>query len=288
MPENHREIAARQKPPPGALYLDHISHFVPDLAAASQLLESLGFAVTPLSVQVTPEGPVGSSNRCVMLEQGYLEILTPTHDTPVARQMRSRIAQHVGVHLACFGTPSADDEYARLATRGFEPLPVVRLSRKVEDGATVRFNVVRVPDDRMPEGRIQFVEHLAPECIWRPAHLSHANGVTALNAVYVVAAEPAGVAARYAFFSGLLPRREGEVISLSSDRGEVRIATRDAFTAMLGDAPPAPSLAGYALQCRDPAGFAARCAAAGLRVTQNHGRCAVLLPPALGGAWVLE
>ncbi len=288
MPENHDEIAARQKPPPGALFLDHISHFVPDLDPAARLLEALGFAVTPLSVQVTPDGPVGSSNRCVMLESGYLEILTPTLDTPVARQMRDRIDRYVGVHLACFGTPSADDEHARLSARGFDPLPVVRLARQVEDGATVRFNVVRVPPAKMPEGRIQFVEQLAPECIWRAAHLAHDNGVTGLAAVYAVAADPGEVAARYARFSGLLPRREGEFTCLASDRGEVRIGTRETLARLFGEAPLAPALAGYALSCRDPAAFAARCRDAGLAVSGRDSRYFVLLPPALGGAWVLQ
>ena len=68
-------VAGRQRPPPGSLFLDHVSHFVPDLGAASALLEELGFAVTPLSAQVTQDGPAGTSNRCVMLRDGYLEFL---------------------------------------------------------------------------------------------------------------------------------------------------------------------------------------------------------------------
>ena len=83
-------IAERQKPPPGELYLDHVSHFVPDLEAAARVLERLGFAVTPVSIQQTREGPVGASNRCVMLEEGYLELLTPTHDTPTAARPMPR------------------------------------------------------------------------------------------------------------------------------------------------------------------------------------------------------
>jgi hypothetical protein len=54
--------------------------------------------------------------------------------------------------------------------------------------------------------------------------------------------------------------------------------------ALLGAAPRAPGIAGYALACRDPRAFARRCRAAGLRVNRN---LAVSLPPALGGAWRL-
>jgi len=281
-------VAARQRPAPGTLCLDHVSHFVPDLEAARDALASLGFAVTPVSVQRTPEGPAGSSNRCVMLEDGYLEFLAPTHDTPLARQMRAYMDRHVGVHLACFGTPSADDEHARLSAHGFDPLPIVRLSRPVEDGALARFNVVRVPPAAMPEGRLQFVEQLSPEAIWREPHLAHANGVTGLRAVLVVADDPVAVAARYARFAALLPQREAGLVRLATERGDVVIGTREQWTARLGEAPAAPSLAGYALRCRDPAAFATRCEAAGLPVRRGEGRFAVRLPAALGGAWILE
>ena len=158
-------IADRQRPPAGSLYLDHVSHFVPDLDKGAALLERLGFVVTPVSVQRTQEGPAGTSNRCVMLREGYLEFLTPTIDTANARRMRKSMRRYRGVHLVCLGTPAADEEHFRLARHGFAPQPIVRLSRKVERGATLKFRVVRAAPGKMPEGRIQYVEHLAPRAI---------------------------------------------------------------------------------------------------------------------------
>ena len=101
------QVADRQRPPPGALYLDHVSHFVPDLDAAGAWLARLGFAVTPVSAQVTQGGPAGTANRCVMLNEGYLEFLTPTMSTPNAERMRKSMRRYRGVHLVCFGTPAA-------------------------------------------------------------------------------------------------------------------------------------------------------------------------------------
>jgi len=277
-------IADRQRPPPGALYLDHVSHFVPNLDAAGALLEALGFAVTPVSAQVTQAGPAGTSNRCVMLRDGYLEFLTPTADTPNARRMRASMKRYRGVHLVCFGTPAAQEEHARLERNGFAPQPLVHLKRKVEDGTSVRFSVVRAAPGKMPEGRVQFVQHLAPEAIWRPAHLRHRNGVLGLGAAYVVAADPARAAARWARFMGGLPRREGKLVALPTDRGKVLIGTRAQMKALLGAAPRPPGIAGYALACKDPKAFARRCGKAGLKVNRN---LAVVLPPALGGAWHL-
>src|SRR2546423_5429208 len=135
-------VADRQRPAHGELYVDHVSHFVADLDAAARALEALGINVTASSVQKTAAGPVGASNRCVMLEEGYIELLSPTHDTPPANRMRELMRRYDGVHLMCYGTPDAEGEHRRLRAHGFEPQPLVDLSRAV-DGGTVRFKVVR-------------------------------------------------------------------------------------------------------------------------------------------------
>lgn len=272
--------ADRQRPPPGELCLDHLGHFVPDLDAAAAVWEKLGFAVTPLSVHQVGGKPAGTSNRCVMLDEGYLELLAPTAHTPNARRVRERMKRFVGVHLACFGTPTAEAEHQRLAAHGFEPDAVVRLERKIETGDTVRFAVVYVPPDKMPEGRVQYCEHLTPREVWREGFVNP----FALRAVYVVADEPEEAAARWGRFGGLLPRPEDGFVRLDTARGRVVIGTRKRLAQLLGEAPPAPALAGYALGCADPEEFARRCSKAGLRVQGK----AVRLPAALGGTWLLE
>jgi hypothetical protein len=277
-------IAEDQKPAPGDLFLDHVAHFVPDLGAAARLAESLGFAVTPESAHRAQGAPAGTSNRCIMLEEGYIEILAPTLDTPNARRVRERMARYDGVHLACFGTPDAPGEHRRLAEHGFEPEPLVSLERTLDNGQTVRFNVVYVPPAKMPEGRVQYVEQLTPEQIWRPEHLAHENGVIGLEAVYVVADDPAEVAARWARFSALLPRREGHLVSLNAARGRVLVGTQEDLSEVVGAAPPAPAMAGCALRCKDAPGFLSRCRKLGLDVRGD----AVLLPAALGGTWLVR
>jgi hypothetical protein len=275
---------------PGALVLDHVAHFVSDLGEAGRVLEALGFAVTPVSVQATQEGPAGTANRCVMLEQGYLEFLSPVADTPHARRTREAMARYAGVHILALGTPAAAEEHARLARHGFAPLHLVDLEREVEaDGETrlARFRVARVPPEAMPEGRVQFVEHRTPEYVWQPRWLGHANGVTALAAVFVCADDPAAAAARYARFSGLLPSPDGAFIRLSTSRGDIVIGRQDDLAALLGAAPAAPALAGYALSCADPAALAARCRAVGAGISKTGELYAAVLPPALGGAWLL-
>ena len=272
--------ADRQRPNPGELCLDHLGHFVPDLDAAAAVWEKLGFAVTPISVHQVGGKPAGTSNRCVMLEEGYLELLSPTMDTPNAQRVRNRMARFVGVHLACFGTPAAEAEHRRLADHGFEPEPLVSLQRTIDTGELARFRVVYVAPDKMPEGRVQYCEHVTPRQVWGEGFVN----AFALSAVYVVADDPEEVAARWGRFSGLLPWLEDGFVRLDTARGRVLIGKRSTIEATLGYSPPAPALAGYALKCKDPDAFAARCSKAGMKVNGN----VVALPAALGGAWLLE
>jgi len=236
------DAADRQKPRPGELFVDHVSHFVEDLAAAARAFEALGMKVTPPSAQVTAAGPVGASNRCVMLEHGYIELLSPTHDTPSAQRLRNLMARYTGVHLVCFGTPDAADEARRLRAHGFEA-ELVEFERKVETGMA-RFKAVRVAPEAMAEGRIQYVEQMAPQHVWLPGYVNAPR----LDEVYVVALDVVETAARWARFTGLLPAPEGNLVRLQAARGSIVIGDRAAIAKVLGDAPPAPGIAGYSLR----------------------------------------
>jgi hypothetical protein len=276
-------IAAQQVPSPGSLVLDHVAHFVPNLAQARKALDALGFAVTPESAHRTQDGPAGSSNVCVMLEHGYLEILAPTMDTPNAQQIRAAMQRYPGVHLGCFGTPDAEGEQRRLEAHGFKPPPLTRLAREFE-GRPVRFSVVRPARDVMPEGRIQFCQHHTPEAIWRPQYWGHANSAVKLACLFVVADDPVGVAARWAHFAALLPRPAGGYVHLPLGRGHVLVGARASWAALLGDAPPAPGLAGYALECRRTDNLVSRCEMLGLPLRRLRDDLFVAtLPEALGG-----
>ncbi|MGQ0545996.1 MAG: VOC family protein [Betaproteobacteria bacterium] len=277
-------VAERQRPAPGDLCLDHLAHFVPDLDAAARLLEKLGLSSTPVSHHKISGEPAGTANRCVMLEHGYLEILCPTLDTPHAQRVRKLMSRYDGVHLACFGTPDAGFEHQRLAAHGFEPDPMVDLQRNLDTGELLRFRVVYVPPAKMPEGRVQYCEHLTPEHLWKGEYVNPLR----LEEIYVVAGDPAETAARWAEFSGLLPRREGKLVALETARGKVMVGSRKALSGLLGDVPPAPGIAGYRLGCGSAGRMAERCARAGAKVKEDGRRYAVTLPGALGGTWLLS
>ena len=224
-----------------------------------------------------------------MLGEGYLEFLSPIADTPHARRTREAMARYPGVHILARCSPAPAEEHSRRERHGFAPLPTVDLERDVKlEGATrlARFGVVRVPPEAMPEGRVQFVEHRTPDYVWQPRWLGHTNGVTALAAVFVCATDPTEAAARYARFTGLIPKRKGRFVALETSRGTLWIARSSDLKDLLGAAPEAPALAGYALACDDPKALAARCRRAGAKVRRAGALYAAVLPPALGGAWL--
>ena len=114
-------------------------------ARARERLTRLGFRMTPYAEHMTPArpgappAPAGSANRCIMLERGYLEILTPTGETPVGRELSAGIDRYVGVHLLAFSAHDAERERGRLAAAGFAQQPLVDLRRDgiMPDGSAI-------------------------------------------------------------------------------------------------------------------------------------------------------
>ena len=266
-----------QLPEGDAPFLDHVGHFVPDLDAAGEALEAAGFALTPRTRQrnLTDAGlvPSGTSNRCVMLEAGYVEVLAATDDTPLARQLEAALARRTGLHLLAFSVADAEAAHRRLAEGGFAPLEPVDLRRPVEaaDGssAEARFTVVRVAPETMPEGRVQLLRHRTPELLWQPRRLAHANAVVSLEGALVRVADPDEAAARFARFTGARVERRGERRVLALGRGALCFVASGA----LGEVAPAlgrgadgavPEIVASALGSRDRALTDERFRAAGI------------------------
>lgn len=273
--------------------LDHAAHFVPDIAAAAAALSNLGFTLTPLSEQShrAQEGgplvPAGTANRCVMLRDGYLEFLTPTHDTANARQLHNALARYTGMHLIAFGTETPAADFARLQREDFAPLPPLALQRQVpttNGEATARFTVVRVAPAAMAEGRIQFCQHHTPQAVWQPRWLAHANHAAGLAALIVCVAEPAQAAQRYARFTGLPVCPSHGAWRLDTARGYLLFCDAAALQQKLGITPPVlPWIAGCVIDSDDMA--------ATRTVIDGHAmgdRLCVSLPQSLGGVMIFQ
>src|SRR6185503_17696613 len=137
----------RQLPLGEEIFLDHVGHFVRDQKAAAAALARAGFAPTPVSVQVAPDGgPTGTGNVCAMMMRGYVEVLFKTADTALGREFEATLARYAGIQLAAFAVADANAWHRRLGEAGFRTRPLAPFSRPVatETGtATAAFTVAR-------------------------------------------------------------------------------------------------------------------------------------------------
>lgn len=286
----------RQVPSEGEIFLDHVAHWVPDLDAAAAQLERLGFRLTPYTEHANstapgePIRPAGSANRCIMLREGYLEILTPTADTAIGRELRAGISRYVGVHLAAFSCTDAEAQRARLVAAGFDQRPVVDLRRETElaDGTrgTLRFTVIRPVPGVMAEGRIQFLSHHTPDMLWEERWLQHPNTVERLSELVVCIAAPDEAAARFERYLGRTARRTAGGWLVDFERGRLALLGREAAEALLGGfvVPTLPYIAGYVLRCGDLGACQSHFERVGIvyhELTENM--LAVAQPASLGG-----
>ncbi len=286
-------VQTSQLPKGKDVFLDHIAHFVPDMEKASTTLSRLGFVLTPFTHQQnnTPNGPVpaGTANRCVMLRSGYVEILSAVAATELAKRMQKAISRYTGLHLIALSASDSSHAAARLEDQGFEPEQPVHLRRAVdlEDGAAgeARFTVVRVPPEKMPEGRIQVLTHHTEKAVWQDRWTGHENSISSLGAVMLTVEDPSEAAERYGRFSGRRPElREGDRWVLPLDRGRIVFSPGNDHSPSGPGPLQLPMISGYALGSDDPARTAACFESAGVPGTPTAaGETVYVLPPELGG-----
>jgi hypothetical protein len=287
-----RTAMSAQLPEVGAVFLDHVAHFVPDMDPAAAALDRCGFRLTPFTPQTNRvDGrPVeaGTGNRCAMFRRGYVEILAAVANTPLAGQLNERLARHVGLHLAAFSSADATGEHHRLAAAGFPVLPLVDMRRPVatDNGEEeARFTIARIAPGSMPEGRMQFLTHYTEHLVWREPYLDHPNGAQALAAVWIAAADPVEPAERFARFTGCPAHREGAVTTIALERGALRVATPEFLAREFGIAPgpPLPYLAASEIEVASLDRLRRRLDSTGLAHQAIADGIAVPLPPSVGG-----
>lgn len=289
--------SAVEMPLGDSIFLDHLAHWVPDIHAASALLDRMGFLVTPYAEHVHSHGdtsvPAGSANQCVMLEAGYLEVLTPIGDTPIAREVRAALGRYTGLHLAAFGVADAAAHRERLVAAGFPQRPCVTLTRESTsaDGepCTLRFSVVRPEVGCIPEGRVQFLSHHTADDVWQARWLEHPNTARALTDMLFCVADPREASLRYERYLG----RPAEAVDggyvLQVERGRLTLLDAERVREALpgSNIPCVPCMAAYAVDCGNLGNTRAVLRASGIAYADHDKRVlTVPVPPALGGTIV--
>lgn len=235
----------------GAASLDHVGIVGGDLDGLADVFGRLGFCLTPLARHAG--GRTG--NRCVMLRQGYLELIA-TVDGGSSATIDRFLARHSGAHIIALGIEDEGAALDRLHRAGIGQAQVSHTDRAVDDadpdGMRARFALVTSPD--LDAGRINLIHHLTPEAVWQERFLSHPNHAVALAEVIIVAAVPAVTAAGLSRVAGrpLAPDPRGGY-ALDLPQGRLRIVPPEGTAALLPGtcASPEPRVAGIVLRTDD-------------------------------------
>ena len=162
---------------------DHLVIITRDyLSELSQKFINQGFQLTPMA-----HHNLGSSNRLIMLETSYIELLGWSKgETP----KRAEIAnQEIGLDAIVFRTDDAQRCYEQLKKNGFSVSPVQNLNRQAEyegDTVLVEFKTVRFVEQPVPGLRIYFCEHVTPKYVWQDKWLTHPNKISYLRDIHIV------------------------------------------------------------------------------------------------------
>lgn len=217
------------------LVLDHVGIAVRDLGAARETFTRLGFAPTSLSIHSAPltagtaPVPTGSGNHCVMLRDGYVELIGLT-DASKSSTTRALLERYEGAHILALGSGDVSATRERIAGSGLPIAQPVVLERDAAWGPgghetrRASFANAHLGREVFPEARAFVIEHRTPDVVWQRHQLDHPNGAVALTETWIMAERPSEAADRYARLAGISSQHIGQdewVVPLS--RGRLRI-----------------------------------------------------------------
>lgn len=179
------------------LGVDHVVVAARDLAASAADWASLGFTVSPRGVH---SPLLGTANHTIMLNEDYVELLSPLVETEQNKPTREFLTRREGIERVAFTTDDAAAGAAEITAKGFPALGPIHFGRPVPllggGEAEARFNVFRWPLAEQPGGtRIFACQHLTREAVWLPELQRHANGAVAIRRIEILSADPAASAA---------------------------------------------------------------------------------------------
>jgi hypothetical protein len=234
--------------------------------------------------------PFGTANRCIMLRQGYLELIAIVDPSCYSNGLERFLERHPGLHIIALSIGDELENLRRLRQAGIDIPGVAWLERPVDDtdpnGPRARFARLPLPD--APEGRIQLIRHLTPEAIWQPRFMDHPNHAVALEEVVLAVENPAESAARFSLLAGRSAVAEAAGgYALNFEHSRLRLLPPEALRAELPEVAigSLPLIAAIALRTDDGA-KAIRRLSQGVAHRETPGGV-VVAPEAAGGAAII-
>jgi catechol 2,3-dioxygenase-like lactoylglutathione lyase family enzyme len=226
--------------------LDHIVHAVRDLDAAAALYRNLGFTVGARN-----RHPWGTHNYIIQFPGVFIELLTLAEpdklggdgfSTLFGRYTGDFLKRQEGLSLLILESKDARADEANFRAAGIAGSEVMRFERegKRPDGSAVKvaFSLAFAANKGAPDIHFATCQQHFPENFWNPVFQKHANSVSAIAGVVVVAGEPARLAAFMQNLAGAPVRAVTDGLAIATPRGAIEVVTPAAFLHRYGVNPP--------------------------------------------------
>lgn len=271
--------------------IDHVVIAVHDLEAARSAYARLGFTLTPVA-----RHPFGTANSLVQLHGGYLELLAVADPAQIpepgvrtysfAAFNRDFLARGAGASMLALQSADAAADLADFEANDlptYAPLSFHRLAQTPKgDDLEVGFSVTFTSDARIPDAGFFTCQHHNPDRFWWPDYQRHSNGARAIDAVVMVAPDPADY---HIFFTHLTGqhdmRSDSLMVSFDTGGGKVEIVTPVGAKAMYGveaGPNPKPRIIAVRVATGDLAAAAVTLRGNGVPFVDRMGR--LVVPPA--------
>lgn len=275
----------------GITGIDHTLVGVRDLEAARAAWSRLGFTVTPRGRHVG----WGTGNYCVMLEEGYIELLGIVDPSQFSNNLDKLLEKREGLLGLAFATSDANACRDALEAAGLKPDGPKQLKRDLElptGTVTPEFRLVFLPPESTPQISAFVTHHLTPELIRRPDWLRHANGAQRLLSAAVVCTDPVEAAIGYLpIFGADRIKVMDHMTSVACGNGALRFMKPEALSQLYpgmaqNPLPDLPFMASMKLLVADKSHCLAYMKGAGIPVHEIQRGC--LVPPADANGVILE
>jgi hypothetical protein len=268
--------------------IDHVIIGVHDLEAARERYAGLGFNTTPRGRHIG----WGTANYCIMLEDGYLELLGIVDPDGFSNGLDRFLETGEGLLALVAASRDAEGTAAAWAKAGLSPAEPQSLGRELETAegpSALRFRNVLLPTDTVAGLRLFACQHLTPELLRQPRWLSHPNGARRLRSCTIVAEDPAAVTSILArvFGSGNVTSTD-RVVAIHVGRAVVLVATPEDAALMhpmaaIPETVDAPALRVVTIEVADVARAARFLTLQGISFRQSR-EGALIPPPQAHGA----
>jgi hypothetical protein len=280
--------------------LDHIVHAVHDLDAAAAFYHDLGF-----TVGVRNRHPWGTHNHIVQFPGVFIELLTLAEPDKLGSDGFSRLfgaynrdflQRGEGLSLLILQSRDATADAADFRAAGIAASEVMRFEREGRrpDGSPVKlgFSLAFAEDKAAPDIHFATCQQHYPENFWNPAFQKHANSVTGIAGVVVVAAEPQRHRVFFEGFAGAGAASVDGGFAVATPRGAIDVLTPAAYTARYGMAAPnlarGPRLAAVRFAVAEPSRLQAAPELAGIAGLYVGSPTVIGPPDAMGATFVFE